>query len=698
MTWQVLAILLRFKTDKRVIMTMLKLVFLFSSLSVFAQTETVSEVTTDSDMTDFVQDIQVIGTLKEDMLKDSAVKTEVITRETIQNQQDKSMTEVIERLPGVVLEENTGRSGSSAIMQGLSQDQILVMIDGIPQLQTTSSGFDLTSLNTSEIESIEVVKGGSSALYGSHAIGGVINILTNKSKVSTQSKMSFESLVSTSADQEIPNHFLSVKFESKNYSGFSAKADVSQNKRYSTDLNAASINRDGSDVETANGKVVLSYFGDKDNSAFLSYRVQNQETLNVDTIREIGGTFGERDNRGDIKKDIYTVGANFRVNDSLQIRFNGQYENIDESLDLLNDPDIPEQFTIVNADLTGLRTELAADMYVTDSMNLTVGGVFQQEELSQFSDEGSPLGGRKVTTNIDAKERNTYDLYAQGEIFIGNNIEITPGVRYQNDSRFDSSINPKINTKVMLPSFKDINTSLRLSVGTGYRTPSLKENFYVLDHTAIGNYIVIGNENLRPEESVSYQAGLELTEKDNNWNLYTNLFFNKVNDLIDRREVDPVGGTRQFVMVNFDDVETRGIELSGIYNFSNGLTLGADYGFTEVINIADGLTLPNRPQAVFNINSTFRFNDNNNIVARLRYVGDQFVNLTNSIVSPGYETFDIKWNSKLNNWVNLSIGVNNLFDITRDGLGDGQTQDEEIRDARPVVGRSFFLGVTIESL
>jgi len=670
---------------------------LFKSTFLWAQVETSVDVSKNLESFSQSQDIFVMGVLEEDRLKDSAVKTEVITKDIIQKQQDKSVTEVIERLPGVILEENTGRSGSSAIMQGLSQDQILVMIDGIPQLQTTSSGFDLTSLNTSDIESIEVVKGGSSALYGSHAVGGVINILTNKGLSSPKAKASFESLVSHSDDQENPNHYLGGKFSSPSVRGLSVKADISQNKKYSTDLDEKSLNRDGSDVETVNGKAVLNFINKDTLSAFLSYRFQNQETLNIDTVREIGGAFGRRDNRGKIRKHIYTGGLNYQLGPSFKMRFNSQYENVDESLDLLNDPKVVDQFTIVQADLTGLRSELAFDFFVTDSINLTLGGVYQQESLSQLSDESSPLGGSKTTTSIDAKERITYDLYAQGEVFIGDGIEVTPGVRFQKDSRFASSLSPKINTKVLLPSFKGLQSSLRFSVGTGYRTPSLKENFYILDHTAIGNYIVTGNENLRPEESVSYQAGFEVNEEKSRWNLYTNFFFNSVNDLIDRREVAPKGGTRQFVMVNFDDVETSGVEVSGQYNFESGLSLGLDYGYTKVINLADNLSLPNRPKAVFNMNALYRLNDRHSFLARFRYVGDQFVNLSNTTVSPGFNTVDLKWNSKLSKQVNLSIGINNFLDKTRDGLSDGLTQDEEIRDARPVVGRSFFLGVTIGS-
>ncbi|MEM7294611.1 MAG: TonB-dependent receptor plug domain-containing protein, partial [Pseudomonadota bacterium] len=83
-------------------------------------------------------------------------------------------------MPGVMLKKIHGKSGYSIWMQGLDADRVLVMVDGEPVSASTNSTVDLTQISTSEIERIEIVKGASSALYGSSAMGGVINVITRR--------------------------------------------------------------------------------------------------------------------------------------------------------------------------------------------------------------------------------------------------------------------------------------------------------------------------------------------------------------------------------------------------------------------------------------------------------------------------------------------------------------------------------------
>jgi outer membrane receptor for ferrienterochelin and colicins len=640
------------------------------------------------------QDIIVLSTLEEEQLKDTAVKTEVIGKDFIKKNNLKSMTEVIERLPGVILEENTGRSGASAVMQGLGQDQVLVMIDGVPQMQTTSSGFDLTQLNTDEIEKIEVIKGGSSALYGSHAIGGVINILTNKGNTK-KFKVTLDALLGNSSDQEEPNSYVAAALSTPVTSKSSLKVNVSRNDKSSTDLDARSLNRDGSDSETINGKALFRYVFNRDSHAFLQYRYNQQKTLNIDSVRTVSGGFSRRDNFGEVKGETYVAGGKVSFGNS-SIRLNTQYEDTSEVLDLLNDPSDTNKFTIVEAEQVGLRSELVYEKIIGDFGSVSVGAVIQNETLKQVSRDGISTGVVTETVSIDDKKRNTVDVYTQSEIFIGDNIEIAPGVRFQKDSRFSSNVSPKINTKFSLKEKFGFLPSFRFSVGTGYRTPSLKENYYVLDHRSIGNYIVTGNENLVPEESVSYQAGMELS-KGKAVSLYSNLFLNKLENMIDRVEAAPQGGSRQFQMVNFDKVETRGVELSAKIRAIDRISLGVDYSYTESINERTGLQLPNRPKSVFNLNASYDFTDNLDMVANYRFLGDQFVDTSNTLVSSNYTTFDMKMNYKVSRTFKLYWGMNNVFNVTREGLPDGVTQDEEIRDARPVVGRYAYLGVSFEN-
>jgi outer membrane receptor for ferrienterochelin and colicins len=631
-------------------------------------------------------EIVVTGSRNEEALSDTAVKTEVISREFIKQNNLKSLTEVVERIPGVVLEENTGRSGVSAVMQGLGQDQVLIMIDGIPQLQTTSSGFDLTQLTTSEIEKVEVTKGGASALYGSHAIGGVINIITKSDAGFRKAKVFFDSLVGMSDDQERPNTHIGVGVNLPITKKLSSRFAVSRNDRQSTDLDEGSLNRDSPDNEAVNIKANLRYQEDKSNFVRASYREQRQRTLNIDSIRTLSGRLSRRDNRGELKNGIGTLQFAKSLGEDNVFKANIQYEKTREELDLLNNPDLPQEYRIIDLSQEGLRSELVWNSWSIAKTNLTSGIVFQQEKLQQLSRVGQSDGSAEVTKDIYDKDRETLDLFTQAEFFLGESLEV---------SRFANSFNPKINAKYSLGKLSSWKVNFRGSVGSGYRTPSLKENYYVLDHRSIGNYIIKGNEELVPERSVSYQLGFEVI-KGEALSLYANGFINKVDNLIDRIELAPIGGTRQLRFINFDQVESRGIEFSLKTQNTYRLSTGFDYTYTQTINERTDLLMPNRPRSIFNLNARYAFTDKLSMLTNIRFIGDQFADVENEFVSREYSTVDLKLNINLTSKATLNIGLNNIFDVTRRGLSDGETQDEEIRDARPILGRYAYLGVVFE--
>ena len=92
-----------------------------------------------------------------------------------------------------------------------------------------------------------------------------------------------------------------------------------------------------------------------------------------------------------------------------------------------------------------------------------------------------------------------------------------------------------------------------VTIGSGYRTPTVKERFFTLDHSSVANYLVIGNENLGAEESISLQFGQELKFLKN-FSLYVNVFNNYVKNLIETTEVEPQNGTRIFTYNNIQSV------------------------------------------------------------------------------------------------------------------------------------------------
>ena len=122
--------------------------------------------------------VVVTGTRTERALDDVPVRVEVVSREEITRTHARTLKEALENVPGLQLREVHGKSGFELSLQGLTSDQVLVLIDGLPISASTGSTVDLSQYLVSDVARIEVVKGASSAQYGSSAMGGVVNVIT----------------------------------------------------------------------------------------------------------------------------------------------------------------------------------------------------------------------------------------------------------------------------------------------------------------------------------------------------------------------------------------------------------------------------------------------------------------------------------------------------------------------------------------
>ena len=127
-----------------------------------------------------LKEVVITGTRTERDIDEAPVRTEVVSREEIERTHAGTLKQALENVPGLQLREVVGKSGYELSLQGLSADQVLVLIDGLPITASTSSTVDLSQYLLDDVERIEVVKGASSAQYGSSAMGGVVNVITRR--------------------------------------------------------------------------------------------------------------------------------------------------------------------------------------------------------------------------------------------------------------------------------------------------------------------------------------------------------------------------------------------------------------------------------------------------------------------------------------------------------------------------------------
>lgn len=129
--------------------------------------------------------VVITGTRTERFLEEVPVRTQVITAADIDRLQARDLADALRSVPGVYLREIIGKQGVEVSMQGFDGDRVLVLIDGVPAPMSTNSTVDITQITVADVERIEIVRGATSALYGSSAIGGVINVITRRAQQSS---------------------------------------------------------------------------------------------------------------------------------------------------------------------------------------------------------------------------------------------------------------------------------------------------------------------------------------------------------------------------------------------------------------------------------------------------------------------------------------------------------------------------------
>lgn len=638
-----------------------------------------------------LEEIEVIGVTEQDSgLIDAPVKVEVISNKYLEQQQYQDLSEGIADIPGVTTLSSDRRAGSkSAVIQGFGENSVLVMIDGVPVGQNSSFGFDLSQMATSNVEKVEVIKGAASSLYGSQAMGGVINIVTKKmsKKPRVELEASGGQIASQSGGQ---NRNLKAHLENS-FGDVGVKATYSLREEDPFDLDSQTLNADGveSKREQANLRIQKKF------GKFLTFAdaLYLKGTINSTSSRPFSSnSFGQIQNVTDSQTLNVKVGAEGKLGPGT-LRAILNYEENKDDLSLSDRPDTPFVETRKLSDFDGQRVDLQYKDVAIGTHKLSVGALFRQNTVNQTTITQSTPEIIVETTDIEDRAIRSYEAFVQDNFWLGN-FEISPGARYQYDQDFGSFVAPKIN----ISHFGDLkNTGFKtwLTVGTGYRAPSIKERFFTLDHS-FANYIVVGNENLQPEESVSFQLGEEISwsRKNAKASLYGNLFLNRISNLIEISEGESTASQTVFTYQNFDRVISRGFEL-GFKGSINKFNFMLNGSYTETIDRQTNLLIANRPLYAGLLTIGYRFTPGLELLSMSRYTGNSFVDNENQDISPGFTTTDLKLNYRYSKKISSFISLRNILNETRDAAIDTV---EPVFDGRPARGREIFAGINLRAL
>ena len=634
--------------------------------------------------------IVTTSTKTERKLLDVPVRTEVVSKQELEKTHSRDVAEALKNVPGLLLKRIHGKSGEEVWLQGLDANRVLVLIDGKPVSASTGSSVDLSQISIGDVDHIEIVKGAASVLYGSEAMGGVVNIITTKN----DKPFSYSLVVDTGSygDRNVGDA-LNDKHVKLNLSG--------KRGQWRVNFNADARDKQGTDLD----KSTWSHEGDAGRKANLAF--------------EVG----------------YTAisGANFKIkptyyNENLSRNFSSFSPGIGDIKKVKREEATRQNITLSYAkplangskltawymhekfeDTTGQdvvstafsdqqrkgqtrfdKAEIQWDKAIGDKQLLTIGMVGLNSSLAQLQTKRTASGATVVDEINGEQTRSSLELYVQDDIFVSDSLEILPGFRYQNDSDFGSHWAPKISALYSPEWSEKLDTKLRFSIGQGYRVPTLKDRHYVFDHSALG-YMVLGNPDLQPETSTSYNASLELSNQES-FRVEVGLFRNDIKDLIST-ELDSDETTTDLIVYRYANIgraKTQGLDLTARYKINSQLAFSGSYNYLEATDAETAKQLTQRPEHQVKLQLDYQIPRYKADVSLYgNYQSKEFVDSDNAVSSPAYSTFDLKINKTLRKGTKLFFGIDNILNTHRDVPLTGN-------DYRPESGRFIYTGIRFD--
>lgn len=625
----------------------------------------------------------VTGTRSEKNLLDTPVRTEVVSRAEMARTQARTLKQALENVPGLLITEVHGKPGYEVSMQGLSSDQVLVLIDGLPISASTGSTVDLSQYLIGGVDHIEVVKGASSAQYGSAAMGGVINVITRRLAPGLNGQVALDlgshgnQNPSGAAWQPALGHARAQLEGGSEAWRFRLNGDALRDDGFTTDPSAWA--RQGAKIERSQWGARGQWQPQANAGLWLDgshYRENSEQRFDFFAPPNLI----PRSNREDVTRNRIGYGGHWRGDSGVRAQVQGVSERYHSEVG---------EFS--NAALTQARDAHLGTDHLTAQVDLPpwlrqswqLGTTFNRETLTQSVNGASELDGARATRHSD-------EVFVQNDVMLSERWELLLGARWQNDSDFGAHSVPKLGLRWSWLDQGEWSGLLRASVGQGYRVPNLKERHFRFDHSSLG-YVVIGNPALRPESSTSVQLGAQLARSERG-SLDLNLFANRVRDLIqvDEARAPVVNGITQFSYANLSRARTQGLEAAALWHLSPGLDLRAGYTFLDSENRDTGTQLTRRPRHSGRIGADWWVRADTELALRLRLQSDELIstNPNSQLVdgrSPGWVTLDATVNYHWRPQTTLFAAVTNALDRQRDFA--------DANDFSPETGRLIRLGL-----
>jgi len=496
-----------------------------------------------------LEQVVVTATKTEVPLKNVAASVTVITKEEIEARQATEIPSLLREVPGLNVTQQGSRGGSVSVFpRGGESNFTLVLIDGV-KVNDAGGDFDFSDLSTDNVERIEIIRGPFSALYGSEAMGSVIQIFTKKGKGPPRVEASFA------------GGNLNTFEERVNLSGGIGRLGYSLGLGRTDTDGSLKINNAFRET-TLSGR--LDYTIDK--ALDLSFIVRYTDSLFEFPTCCSGDRFDPLDPRSSSNQQRFLVSGKFSHvlatwwQQTLQLGWHRKNfasdDPFDPCCDFFSDSHFRSEERRFSLDYFW---NLAPPTFLDLSSLVTLGFAYEREELEQRSDFAEI-----------AADRDNRAFYLQSQFEWKKRLFLTAGFRVDASSTFGTEVTPRVSAAYIVPITR---TKVRGSYGEGIKAPTFVENF------GIGSPFFQGNPDLRPERSKSWEIGIDQALFRGAAEFSATYFHNRFEDLIAFAAVLPL---------NIQSAHAEGFEVAATIRPGYGLTATGSYTFLETKVLEDG--------------------------------------------------------------------------------------------------------------
>lgn len=616
-------------------------------------------------------------------IKKAAASISVLTQEEINKKAYRDVTDALKDVPGVVV--TGGGSSSDISIRGMGSAYTVIMVDG-KKINTRSvrpnsdnSGIEQGWLpNIGAIERIEVIRGPMSGLYGSDAMGGVINIITKKTGNEWQGSIKLDTTLqedSKSGNIYQSNAYLSGPLIA-NLLSFKANGLFSQREE---DEIYGGYNKQ----KIRAGGAALSLTPNDDHTVELEYQrsIQNRDATVGKTISPVQtGRTPPVNSLTDYYRTEYNLTHRGQIGAVETHSYIQREENDNPSRNM----------EAVNTTFNTLNK------INLNQHSLSFGGMYLKEELDDKGNQLS-LGG---ATPISSLDRYSWALFAEDAWNIVDEFTLTSSLRLDKDEKFGDHWSPKVY------GVWDLNDHwvIKGGVSTGYKTPALRATVAEWGQATGGGQskgVIVGNPELKPEKSINYEVSFNWDNLDNlnaGLTLFNSEFKDKITEIRTCQgasgslSCDWLGEKFDFVSLreNVDKANMRGVEATLGWKVLPNVNLSANYTFTDTeqkSGVNKGKPLNEMPKHMFNTTADWEISDQFSSWGRVNYRSKTSDYLSRTAMAkgkPAYTLVDVGLNYKPTQNIAIAAGVYNLFDKEIDTETYSYVLD----------GRRYNLGVT----